>query len=374
VIDPARAVEVLRNAGITLFTGVPDSLLAELTAVVDATLPSSVHLPASSEGAAVAVAAGHHLATGEVALVYLQNSGLGNAVNPLASLTSNDVYGIPLVLLVGWRGEPGDPDEPQHVHQGRITEELLSLLDVPVVRLTAHSEDWELLLESAVERSRSRQAPVAILVSAGTFSPAAARSVGEGGASLRRAEAIGMILDAMSAARFVATTGYTARELASLRVSRGEKDEADFLVVGSMGHAVAIALGVAQGSPDVRVICLDGDGSVGMHMGSLAMAGRAAPENLGHVVLNNRVHESVGGQPTVLDGVRIVDVAEASGYRSVHRCASREELTDALAGLDEAKGPWLLEIVVGQGTLDGLPRPSDLKARKARFMARTPDD
>jgi phosphonopyruvate decarboxylase len=182
-----------------------------------------------------------------------------------------------------------------------------------------------------------------------------------------------MILDAAPAARLVATTGYTARELAALRDSRDEGDEADFLVVGSMGHAVAIALGVATGSPGTRVICLDGDGSAGMHLGSLAMVGRAAPENLGHVVLHNRVHESVGGQPTVLDGVRIADVAAAAGYRSARRCQTRDGLADALAGLQEATGPWLLEIVVGPGTLDGLPRPGDLKERKRRFTARIRD-
>jgi phosphonopyruvate decarboxylase len=372
VIDPARAVEVLRQGGVTLFTGVPDSLLAEITAVIDATAPRSIHVPAANEGAAVAVAAGHHLATGEVALVYLQNSGLGNAVNPLVSLTSGDVYGIPLVLLVGWRGEPGKPDEPQHAHQGRITEELLSLLDVPVVRLTADGEDWELLLESAVHEARNRQAPVAVLVSAGTFSPFPARP-GAGSGLLCRAQALEIIMDAVPGARLVATTGYTARELAALREARGESDEADFLAVGSMGHAAAIALGMAHGSPGVRVVCLDGDGSVGMHMGSLAMVGRTAPANLGHVVLHNRVHESVGGQPTVLDGVRIVDLAEAAGYRSVRRCETREELAGALAGLDEVEGPWLLEIMVGQGTLHGLPRPGDLKERKRRFMARTGD-
>jgi phosphonopyruvate decarboxylase len=372
VIDPARAVEVLRRAGVTLFTGVPDSLLEEINAVVESALPSSTHIPAPNEGAAVAVAAGHHLATGELALVYLQNSGLGNAVNPLVSLTSGDVYGIPLVLLVGWRGEPGKPDEPQHVHQGRISEELLRLLDIPVVRLDADTEDWERLVETVVDESRLRQVPVAILVSAGAFAPAPARPSALGG-ELRRAEAIEMILDVSPAARFVATTGYAARELAALRDSRGEGHDSDFLTVGSMGHALAIALGVANGSSGTRVICLDGDGSAGMHLGSLAMVGRAAPENLGHVVLHNRMHESVGGQPTVLDGVRIADVAAAAGYRSARHCETRELLAGAVVGLDQVAGPWLLEIVVGPGTLDGLPRPGGLKERKRRFMARIRD-
>ena len=191
MIDPALAVAVLRQAGVSLFTGVPDSLLREINTVIDTTLPASVHIPASNEGAAVGIAAGHYLSTGELAVVYLQNSGLGNAVNPLISLASRAVYGIPMVILIGWRGQPGVPDEPQHLHQGRVTEEMLGLLDIPVERLTAETADWEEVIQSAATTALERQGPSAILVSAGTFLPAPGREAASGGApSLTRPEAI----------------------------------------------------------------------------------------------------------------------------------------------------------------------------------------
>ena len=374
MIDPVRAVEVLSDAGVSLFTGVPDSLLKEINTVIETTLPGSTHIPAPNEGAAIGVAAGHYLATGGVALVYLQNSGLGNAVNPLASLTSRDIYGIPAVLLIGWRGQPGVLDEPQHSHQGRITEGLLGLLDIPVSHLTADTKAWEDVVRSAVGQAKAREGPVAILVSAGTFSPAPARASSTRGERMARADAIGAVLDTLPGALLVATTGYTARELAALRTSRGEPDDRDFLAVGSMGHAGSIALGLAHGAPGSRVVCLDGDGSVAMHMGSMAMIGRTGPVNLGHVVFNNRVHESVGGQATVLDITRIAEIAAVCGYRSAIRCSRREELEGAIRDAVGADGPWLIEVEVGLGTLDELPRPADLAERKRRFRSRAAHD
>ncbi len=375
MIDPVRAVDVLTGAGVSLFSGVPDSLLKEINTVIEATLPSNVHVPASNEGAAIGVAAGHYLATGETALVYLQNSGLGNAVNPLASLASGDIYGIPMLLLVGWRGEPGRTDEPQHRHQGRITEEMLGLLDVPVVHLTADSEDWEMVLTSAVGEAHLRQGPVAILVSAGTFSSSQIHDGQSRAVALHRADAIEVVLDTLATdTLFVATTGYTARELAALRAKRGERDDRDFLAVGSMGHACAIALGLARGVPDSKVVCLDGDGSLAMHLGSLAMIGRAKPANFGQVVFNNKVHESVGGQATILDRTSIARVALECGYTAGFVCANADELADFLREADEAPGPWLIEVEVGIGTLEGLPRPSDLVERKNRMRSVLGDD
>ena len=372
MIDPGRAVEVLKDAGVSLFTGVPDSLLKEINTVIEATLPASTHIPASNEGAAIGVATGHYLGTGEVAAAYLQNSGLGNAVNPLASLTSVDVYGIPMLLIIGWRAQPGVADEPQHRHQGRITEETLALLDIPVVHLTPDTEDWEIVVTSAVNEAHMRQGPVALLVSAGTFSSADALTGEVDDGSPLRPDAIEVVLDTLSGdTLYVATTGYTARELAALRVSRGEPDDRDFLSVGSMGHAGAIALGLAQALPDSQVVCLDGDGSLAMHLGSLAMIGRAAPENLGHIVFNNRVHESVGGQATVLDGTRITEIAISCGYASARSCATRADLEEMLG--KTVSGPWLLEVEIAQGTLEDLPRPTDLVERKERLRSRLGD-
>ena len=374
MIDPGRAVEVLGEAGVSLFTGVPDSLLKEINTVIEATLPPATHVPAPNEGAAVGVAAGHYLATGEIAVVYLQNSGLGNAVNPLASLASGDIYGIPMVLLVGWRGQPGVPDEPQHRHQGRVTEEMLTLLDVPVVHLEADTEDWELRLSTAVGEAHLRQGPVAVLVSAGTFSSSKV-PVTPGGEGLQRAEAMETVLETLAPETlYVATTGYTARELAALRERRGERDDHDFLAVGSMGHAGAIALGLAHSSPDTKVVCLDGDGSLVMHLGSLAMIGRTSPVNFGQVVFNNKMHESVGGQATVLDRTSIVAIALDCGYTSASRCATTDELVGLLRNAEGTAGPWLIEVTVRPGTLEGLPRPTDLIERKDRLRSLLGDD
>jgi phosphonopyruvate decarboxylase len=321
---------------------------------------------------AVGVAAGHFLSTGEVALVYLQNSGLGNAVNPLISLMSRDVYGIPVVLLIGWRGQPGVPDEPQHLHQGRVTEEMLQLLDIPVERLTADTSDWEQVIASVVTTARERQGPAALLVSAGTFLAAPQRDGGEGAIdAITRPEAITIVLDTLPAdTLYVATTGYTARELAAHRIARGESVDSDFLAVGSMGHASAIALGIAQGSPSPLVVCLDGDGAMAMHLGSLPTIGRASPANLGHILLNNGVHESVGGQPTVLGAARVVEIAMASGYRSAESCAERASYEAALNRVAGSEGPWMVEVLVGPGTLEGLPRPADFAQRRDQLRSR----
>jgi phosphonopyruvate decarboxylase len=293
----------------------------------------------------------------------------------LASLTSGEVYGIPVLLIIGWRAEPGVPDEPQHRHQGRITEGQLAMLDIPVAHLTADTEDWKSVLSGAVEDAKEREGPVAVLVSSGTFSPAEGGPADGNDPSPTRPEAIGLILDSLPGATlFVATTGYTARELAALRVSRGEPDDRDFLAVGSMGHAGAIALGLAQARPSENVVCLDGDGSLAMHLGSLAMIGRAAPGNLGHIVFNNRVHESVGGQSTVLDRTRIADIATSCGYVSTRSCGTAGELEEALEEVWGGPGPWLIEVGVSLGTLERLPRPTDLVERKARLRARLGDD
>jgi phosphonopyruvate decarboxylase len=320
---------------------------------------------APNEGSAVALAAGHYLATGRLGLVYLQNSGLGNSVNPLVSLASPSVYGIPMVMMIGWRGEPGTVDEPQHDHQGRITKEMLELLDVPVRTLTADDPGWEDGLAAIVELARSRSGPVAILVSAGTFSQYAA-SAGPTPADLplpSRAEALRTIIGTLAEDTvFVATTGYTARELAAIRGENGDRGNRDFLVVGSMGHASSIALGVALARPDVPVVCLDGDGAMAMHLGSVALIGHRQPANLGHILFNNGVHESVGGQPTSFRSVDVIGLARACGYRSARSCGDLDSLA-ALVAPSGSPGPWMVEVKVRHGAMSGLPRPGDFIER-----------
>jgi phosphonopyruvate decarboxylase len=368
MIDPADALRVLTASGIGFYAGVPDSLLKDLNACIADNVEGSHHVVAHNEGGAIALAAGHFLATGRPGLVYMQNSGLGNAVNPLVSLASPEVYGIPIVLMIGWRGQPGRSDEPQHSHQGRVTEEMLETLGVPVRHLSGKSADWEDVISGAVAAAQQTMSSVALLVSAGTFAPYVSKTPGASTGRPRRIDVLSTILDSLPPDTcYVATTGYTARELAALRLERGESDARDFLGVGSMGHAGAIALGLALARPDLGVICLDGDGSLGMHMGIMALIGDRRPSNLGHVLFNNRVHESVGGQPSVLRSVDVVNVASACGYSSSASCARIDDVQPLLGRAVDSGGPWFIEIEISSGTIGDLARPDGFDARLARM-------
>jgi phosphonopyruvate decarboxylase len=368
MIDPAEALRVLTQAGIRFYTGVPDSLLKDLNACVADEVDASLHAVAHNEGGAVALAAGHYLATGDPGLVYMQNSGLGNAVNPLVSLSSPQVYGIPMVLMIGWRGEPGRHDEPQHAHQGRVTEEMLATLDIPTYRLTADTQDWAEVISEAVKESIRSMRPTALLVSSGTFALYQRGVAPSGDEFPRRIEALSAIVEGLSPETcYVATTGYTSRELAALRAERGEPGERDFLGVGSMGHAASIALGMALARPDLSVVCLDGDGSLAMHLGVMALVGGRRPSNLGHVLLNNRVHESVGGQASALEDVDPVAVALACGYPSATSCVTLEGLTGLVGSTSAGSGPWFLEVKISSGTIGDLPRPDGFGSRLGRL-------
>ena len=373
MVPSAAVVAALRAGGVSLFTGVPDSLLRDFCAWVTDHVPSASHVICANEGNAVALAAGHHLATGELGLVYLQNSGQGNTINPLLSLTDATVYSIPMVLLIGWRGQPGHRDEPQHLRQGALTTGLLQTLGVPWSLLpSTGAEDAEGAIEYALRTARVRSAPFALLVSKGTFEPYALQSARRAAGALAREVAIGAVLDHLTPADIVVgTTGKASRELYELRERRSESSDLDFLTVGSMGHASHIALGMASARPEARVVCLDGDGAVLMHMGALATIGARRPANLRHIVLNNGAHDSVGGQPTVALDIDLVAVARACGYPWAARADDAATLAARLPELLAAPGPGLLEVRVARGAREDLGRPTAPPlVRKAAFMAR----
>ena len=363
MIEGIQAVRSFEDAGVRLFVGVPDSLMKGFCNALDSNDGPSEHLVAANEGAAVAIATGHYLATGKPAVVYMQNSGLGNAVNPLSSLASRRVYGIPMVLLIGWRGEPGVKDEPQHRHQGAITLDQLQLLDVPAT-VIGPGDDVVTTLGESVSGAEAQDGPVAIVVRKGTFADLDPGTLVVG---LKRMDALRVAVDILpDGTAFVATTGYTGRELALVREERGEPWDRDLLMIGSMGHASALALGIARVAPDRLVCCLDGDGAVAMHMGSLAVIGAERPSNLVHVVLNNGVHESVGGQPSALRSADFPGLARNLGYASSAVAGDEAELTAALKRLiDTSSGPALIEVRIVPGTVGSLPRPSDFKQRAA---------
>lgn len=358
MIAPDALYTCFVNQGISMFAGVPDSLLKDFCAYVTEHSPAERHIITANEGGAVGVAAGHYLATGEHSLVYMQNSGLGNAVNPLLSLADREVYSIPMLLMIGWRGEPGVRDEPQHVKQGRATLELLDVMGIPYVLMDAHS-DWKQSVSEAIRTMRDTSAPVALVVRKGTFESYRLEADRDPSGGLTRERAIELLLDNVSGSEVVvATTGMASRELFELRVARGEGHGRDFLTVGSMGHSSQIALGIAISRPERSVVCLDGDGSVLMHSGALAIIGQLAPSNFKHVLINNGAHDSVGGQPTAGDMVDFLGLAKACGYQFVINAGDEEAVTSSLKQLQRVSGPALLEIKVGKGARGDLGRPT----------------
>lgn len=357
-IDPGKFCDQLGALGVRMYAGVPDSLLKPLGSYVMTQLPREQHVITANEGSAVGLAIGHYLRSGDPAAVYLQNSGFGNAVNPLLSLADADVYGIPMLLIVGWRGQPGVKDEPQHVKQGRVQEALLDAMDLPWSVLPDEPAEAERLVEDAVRTARERGCPYVLLVRKGTF--AETTTVQHAGSELcSREDALVAAVDAVGEGPvIVSTTGMLSRELFEHRVASGTSGERDFLTVGGMGHASAIALGVAMAEPDREVWCFDGDGALLMHFGGLAVIADHAPRTFFHVVFNNGVHDSVGGQPTSIDKVDVPSAARDLGYTYAASTDDPATLPDAVARLRSAGGPALLEVRVRPGNRAGIGRPT----------------
>lgn len=358
MVNAAAAFSAIADTGVTFWTGVPDSLLKPLCAYVADHAPKGRHVIAANEGGAIALATGHYLATGSPGAVYLQNSGLGNAMNPLISLADPAVYGVPMLLIIGWRGEPGRHDEPQHLKQGTATVPMLEAIDLP--HFVAPSDETEFIdcVRAAVNQATSESRPVAIVVPKGTIAGYQPQEPPASVLPLSRESAVGLIAGAIpDRAVIIATTGKTSRELFEHRVRTGQGAERDFLMVGSMGHASQIALGLALADPGRPVWVLDGDGATIMHLGSLAVIGEHAPPNLFHVVLNNHVHDSVGGQPTPSERTDFAAVALASGYRHAETVSSEPDLLDAVARMSAAEGPVFLNVLVRPGARSDLGRP-----------------
>jgi phosphonopyruvate decarboxylase len=368
MLSPKVFVNALRQNNVDMFVGVPDSLLSSLCAYLDDNERDYQHIITANEGNAIGLTVGYHLSTGKIGAVYLQNSGLGNVINPLTSLADPEVYKIPLLLIIGWRGEPGVKDEPQHVKQGRITESQLDLLEIPYWILSKDTE-IEPILSEVFLKLRTLNAPVALLVRKDVFVEYKGKREKTQLSPFKREEALRHLLEIMEADDIViSTTGKTSREVFELRLERGESQR-DFLTVGGMGHTASIALGVALGNPKKRVICLDGDGSVLMHMGALPIIGDQKPGNLIHVLLNNAAHESVGGQPTVAGRVDFAAIAKACGYSGYQVASNAESLRTCWDKISHQNGPVLFEIRVSASSREDLGRPSSTpQENKNAFM------
>lgn len=362
--------------GAEFYAGVPDSLLRPLCDyLMDAfgTDPRR-HMIAANEGNAAALAAGYHLATGKVPVVYLQNSGEGNLVNPAASLLHRQVYGIPVIFVVGWRGEPGVRDEPQHVFQGEVTLKLLEDLGIPAFVIGPETGDEEVREAMAGFRPLLAEGgDAAFVIRKGGLTYGKKRTY-RNGYGLRREEAIRQIARAAGGDPIVSTTGKASRELFEIREALKQDHSRDFLTVGSMGHASSIALGVALHRPEERVWCLDGDGALLMHMGAMAAIGQGRPRNLIHIVLNNAAHESVGGLPTAAGGLDIPAIARACGYPCALTAETAGVLDEALREAKARQDLCLIEVKCAIGARPDLGRPTTSpQENKRAFMERLQD-
>tara|TARA_B100000579_G_scaffold432328_1_gene448965 strand:- start:138 stop:1268 length:1131 start_codon:yes stop_codon:yes gene_type:complete len=373
MLDPIRFIKKCQHLGVSFFSGVPDSSMKYLCNAICNEIDSKEHVISVNEGAAISLASGVHLGGDTVPLVYFQNSGQGNSLNPLISLASKEVFSIPMILLVGWRGKPGSIDEPQHSLQGRATEGIFEEIGIKVMHLSSNEEEAHAQLEGALETTIENSAPVCILVEKGTFSECELR-IEECRVDLpSREDALERVLSsAKKGAVFIPTTGKSSREVFEIRKRFGESHKRDFLVVGSMGHCSFISAGLAMSRPDIEVICIDGDGSVLMHMGSLPTIGELGCKNLTHVIINNGVHESVGGHQTTSPKLDFSEVARSCGYRKSCRIDNLEELTETLEKWRNMDGPKLIEIMTRAGSRKDLGRPGknplEVKEAFMRFL------
>lgn len=365
MIRPDFFVNTLKEHGIDFYAGVPDSLLKNICAYITDNLPKEQNIIAANEGGAMGIAAGYHLATGKIPVVYMQNSGEGNIINPLASLTDKEVYNIPVLLIIGWRGRPGVKDEPQHVKQGKVTTGLLNTMGINYAILPKDEEGAAKQIRIAAEYMKATNECYALVIEKDTFedyklqhveTPVAA--TGEP-LSMSREEAIRKVAASIEEnACIVSTTGMISRELFEARTAWNQSHERDFLTVGSMGHASQIALGIALQKPDRKVYCFDGDGASIMHMGNMAITASMKCKNYVHVVFNNGAHDSVGGQPTVGLKIDLCAVAKAVGYKAAYSVESLEALNQVLTTVKQQEGPVLLQVCVKKGNRKDLGRPT----------------
>lgn len=366
-----KFVEQIHKLGIETVIGVPDSALKPFCDYMNRNGEEFVHhyVPAN-EGAAVGLAIGSYLATGKASCVYMQNSGIGNTVNPLTSLANGAVYGIPMLLVIGWRGEPQTKDEPQHKFMGNVTTQMLKLLEVDYGIIGSDTSEEELdKIFAKAKMTLADKRQFAIVVRRGCFDDGESESY-QNSYTLGREEAIReIILNINEEDVLVSTTGKISREVYEQSDELKGQHAQDFLTVGGMGHASMIALGFAKERPEKTVYCLDGDGAVLMHMGSLAFIAKQKPDNLIHICLNNEAHESVGGMPTGGTGLRYADVAESCGYPSVYKAETLQQLQDILNKIKEKRSLTFLEIMVSMASRSNLGRPKETaEQNKYEFM------
>ena len=366
-----KVEEFVNVIGADFYAGVPDSQLKALCNYLINTygVDGEHHIIAANEGNCVGVAAGYHMATGKVPVIYMQNSGEGNVINPVASLLNDKVYAIPAIFVIGWRGEPGVHDEPQHIFQGEITTKLLDVMDIKYSILDENTsvDDLKKTMEGfQKELDKGKNVAFVVRKNALTYEP---KVIYENDNELLREEILKHVVEYSGTDPIVSTTGKASRELFEIREANGQSHEYDFLTVGSMGHCSSIALGIAMHKPNKTIWCIDGDGAVLMHMGSMAVIGHHHPNNLIHIVINNAAHETVGGQPTALQNTSIANIAKECGYDFTCTVSTFNELNEALAKAKESKQLSLIEVKSAIGAREDLGRPTTTSLEnKENFM------
>jgi phosphonopyruvate decarboxylase len=364
MINSNQLLNLFKKKKISLFCGVPDSVLKHFSSALDGV---KNHFICTNEGSAVSLAIGNYLSTGNISLVYMQNSGFANAINPLISIAGKTVYSIPLILLIGWRGSPGMDDEPQHMAKGKITTKLLDNLNIKYL-VIKEKKDFQKIL-NLINFSKKNKVPVAFLCKPGVLLGANIKNQKNNKNLPRREEIILKILENVNCNdKIISTTGYTSRELFQLRKIHKKKKGDDFYMIGGMGHSSMVALGVSLKSKN-NVICLDGDGSLLMHMGGLATIGRFGKKNYKYVLFNNSAHESVGGQKTVADQINFSLLSKSLGFKSYTLIKCKNNYKKIITKFLKSSGPCFLEVKIQVRSMKNLSRPSNFKIIKNKFMS-----
>jgi phosphonopyruvate decarboxylase len=351
---------------ISFFTGVPDSVLKNLINCFGA-LNKKKHIIAANEGSAISIGIGYYLSTKKIPCIYLQNSGLGNAINPLISIAHKKVYSIPLLLMIGWRGAYNKKDEPQHMVKGKITPQLLNLLNIRYCTVR-RAEDLN-KLKKLISFAKINNTAVACLVEKDVLKTATQNKKNflKNKFDQRKDFIYELLKNAPKNSKIISTTGYTSRELMQIRKEKKLFKGKDFYMVGGMGHAGMVSLGYAINSKN-KVVCLDGDGSILMHLGSLRTLGYLGTKNLKHILLNNNSHESVGGQPTTAQGIKFKNLVTSLGYKNYYKVSKKKNFKSTIIRFFKCKGPSFLEVLISNGTINNLERPKNLLEIKKLFM------
>jgi phosphonopyruvate decarboxylase len=350
---------------INFFSGVPDSVLKDLTGLFDKKR-NIKHVVAVNEGSAISIATGYHLSSNKIPCVYLQNSGLSNAMNPLISIAHKRVYSIPMVLIIGWRGSPKKKDEPQHNVKGKITRNLLTLLNIKYCILRKKKDINK--LNDLISYSSKNKTPIACLIEKDIIFPKIKVKKNTKLKNIYRKDfIISLLKNIKKNTKIISTTGYTSRELKQIRDEQNILNGEDFYMVGGMGHSLSVAYGFSINSKK-NIICLDGDGSLLMHLGSLRTLGKLGNKNIKHILLNNNSHESVGGQTTMARGINFKNLVKSVGYKKYYKISNKKNMSKNIKKFMNSNGPSFLEVIISNGTINNLSRPKDLIEIKNKFM------